>query len=81
MKKKNLSKNINIICVLLFGIMCFPSCTPREEESKLSGSYEKNLSHTKKVLSCIMNIPRQIMRYLLNSEMANQIRGARNAYP
>lgn len=43
MKKKNLSKNINIICVLLFGIMCFPSCTPREEESKLSGSYEKNL--------------------------------------
>lgn len=43
MKKKNLSKNINIICVLLFGIMCVPSCTPREEEGKLSGSYEKNL--------------------------------------
>ena len=43
MKKKNLSKNINIICVLLFGIMCVPSCTPREEEGKLSGSYEKKL--------------------------------------
>lgn len=43
MKKKNLGKNINIICVLLFGIMCVPSCTPREEGSNLSSSYEKKL--------------------------------------
>lgn len=43
MKQKNLGRNINILCVLLFGSMWSPSCSPRQEEHKVSSSYEKKL--------------------------------------
>ena len=44
MKQKNLSRNINILCVLLFGSMWAPSCSPRQEENKINtSSFEKKL--------------------------------------
>ncbi|MBD1429706.1 MULTISPECIES: hypothetical protein [Sphingobacterium] len=47
MKQRNLSRNINVLCILLFGSMWAPSCSPRQEENKLSSSYEKKLINYK----------------------------------